>query len=598
MLTLRNPLTTLALILLFFGCSDPLPETRHKVSSLTGADGGAAPDLTAPTGCSATCQAGGAHLCVTDNAKGRCVECTTDAHCAGNPGSFGDTCDPTFGICLCKGAAGCSGKTPGGRCISTPFSPLCGCQTDGDCSAPQKCLGQAFGIRVCQAACTADSDCNAPALPMCQTKTGACVACKNDTECTSPYAPTCSASLGRCVACTQDGHCTEAGLPRCDLTRGACEACTSDDQCPGASGKGSLCKLSTTGLKRCRCDTDANCVGNKFGPTCDTLSGQCACTKDSQCSAPLSRCVAPFFGAARKQCAGTCEENKDCGLGLRCLITIGKVCGECNKDAHCTNGVRDKCDSKAFACLECKADTDCKGETPRCDKATGSCVACATNTDCVGHLSGPICKGGLCSCSDNKDCTAPGVWGDRCISYGGVTRCGCATNSGCTGNNNGPVCYMTVGKCSCGNEGVCKAGVTTCRAPYAGAKYKACTKLCKTDKDCPATESPHCEVGTGLCLPCLNDAHCAATPWEKRCDTTSARCVECVTDAHCTTKTLGKVCTGGVCLCKNDTQCKGNDNGSVCDTLYKSCSCTKDTDCAGAKKCTVSKLGQKIKLCQ
>ena len=598
MLNFRSLTLIFALSMCTIGCADSLPGDGHHAAPLLASDGGPGADMPASSVCTSACQAAGAHLCVKDSNKARCVECTSDAHCTANPAAFGDTCDTSLGICLCKGSAGCTGKAPGARCLSTPFTPLCGCQTDADCTAPLRCVGQAFGGKVCQAVCKADTDCKAPATPLCQAKTGACVACKADTDCNSPYAPTCSATLGRCVACAKDGDCTEAGRPRCDLTRGSCEACTADNQCPGVSGLGSKCLLSTTGRKRCQCSSDAECVGNQFGPTCDTASSRCSCTKDTQCKAPLSRCAPPFHGAGRKQCAGACTDNASCGLGLRCLVTSGKVCGECNKDSHCATGVRNKCDEKAFRCVACKADTDCKGDTPRCDMTSGACVACATNADCAASAEGPVCEAGVCGCAADKECTGLGLWGSKCVSFGGLNHCGCATNAQCGGNANGPICFVQAGKCSCAADTDCKAADTDCRVPYPGAQYKACMNKCKTDKECTASETPYCDLGTGLCLPCLKDAHCASNPWEHRCDTKWARCVECVADADCTAKTLGKVCKGSVCLCKTDAQCKGNEHGAVCDTLYQSCSCTKDTDCTGGKTCKASKMGQKIKLCQ
>ena len=121
---------------------------------------------------------------------------------------------------------------------------------------------------------------------------------------------------------------------------------------------------------------------------------------------------------------------------------------------------------------------------------------------------------------------------------------------------------------------------------------------CKTDKDCPSSETSHCNAKSGICVACTADAHCAGNSWEKLCDTTKHRCVECLKDVNCTANTLGSKCKGSICNCTADADCKGNLHGGVCDSKYKACSCIKDADCAGGKKCLTSKLSNRIKLCK
>jgi len=564
-------------------------------------DGGPPPDAAAPKVCNATCVASAKHLCAYDSKRKRCVECTADVHCAKNPAAFGSTCDTSLGICTCSTSSGqsCAGKVPGTRCISTPYSPLCGCSSGADCGPTRKCLGQAFGVKVCAAPCKVDKDCPEPSRPFCVPASGACVACRTAGDCHGPFTPRCDATLGRCVQCLTDGQCTGAGKPRCDRKTGKCEQCTDDTQCPGATGEGAKCLLGGLGNKRCGCKTDQDCAGNKYGPTCDAATGLCSCAADTQCKAPLLRCAPVFVGAARKRCTGTCSDNKQCGAGLRCLVTSGGVCGECNKDAHCAGSARPFCDAKQRRCVACKVDSDCTSKSaPLCDAKLGKCVACKTTADCKASADGAICAAGACTCAADSDCAGVGRWGAKCVSHGGIKRCGCAAASQCKGNVNGGACALPVGKCSCKADTECKAGVAKCRSAYPGAKYKVCLDLCKKDSDCASKETPRCDTKTGHCVTCTADAHCAATPWEKRCDTTRRRCVECVTNAHCTSSTLGKNCKGGLCVCGTSADCAGNVHGPVCDKKYRSCTCTTDKECAAGKKCKQSKLGTKVKLCQ
>ncbi len=64
---------------------------------------------------------------VADEATGQCVECVSDANCAGS--TQGPRCLPNQ-TCGCTGAADCADNTSGFACLSTN---VCGCGTDADC---------------------------------------------------------------------------------------------------------------------------------------------------------------------------------------------------------------------------------------------------------------------------------------------------------------------------------------------------------------------------------------------------------------------------------------------------------------------------------
>ena len=577
--------------------SEPGAPTGTLSQHLAGDGGAGDMNLKLPPGCHAGCYAQSPRMCAHDTTNKRCMECATDAHCAGNPDALGATCDKTHGLCVCKTSADCSSKSAGGSCLTDLPTDSCGCQSDTDCTAPSRCVGQLFGARVCRAPCTADSQCTAPSAPRCDSASGRCVACTSDTHCPGPYAPRCSTSLGRCVACTQDSQCTQAGKTRCDASSGQCAECAADADCPGSAGQGNRCVLSTLGVRQCRCGGDADCAGNPLGSTCDLSTGRCSCAADKDCKAPTSLCAPPFMDATYMQCRKACAAKADCGLGLNCLKPSGR-CGECQTDAACSSTAYKVCDVSRFKCVACKVDKDCSGQTPLCDTMSGACVACKTDAQCAASDGGGRCVAGSCACATDQDCASKGAWGPKCVSYGGGKRCGCAADADCSSNANGPTCYATVGKCSCTNKSQCAAPTDQCLLAYPGSKYKHCRAACKSDAECLAPRATRCDTTSGGCVECVTSAHCAALTWEKVCNNSNNKCVECTKDADCTTSTLGKKCKNALCGCASDADCVGNNNGFICDTTYRACNCNKDADCPSGKKCQPSALGSKIYLCK
>lgn len=140
--------------------------------------------------CSATEACASPLVC---NASGECVECVTDAQCAGPT----PACDATVGRCVgCRGAIGCSAPT-----ICSPTRPVClqTCQDNPDCP------GFVDGCRM-----------------------NVCSACNEDDDCGA--ARYCDSPVGRCVSCLVDEHCA-APTPRCDVSSGTCRACATNADC-------------------------------------------------------------------------------------------------------------------------------------------------------------------------------------------------------------------------------------------------------------------------------------------------------------------------------------------------------------------------------
>lgn len=130
-----------------------------------------------------------------DLARGECVECLTDAQCAGAL----PACDPATNRCVeCRGTLGCAAPL-----VCSGATPTCvqACQ-DGQ---PNTCAGFAEGCRA-----------------------GICAACLEDEDC-GPNRR-CDVTVGRCVGCLVDAHCGGA-TPRCEQSTGLCRACVVNADC-------------------------------------------------------------------------------------------------------------------------------------------------------------------------------------------------------------------------------------------------------------------------------------------------------------------------------------------------------------------------------
>ncbi|MGD8863935.1 MAG: hypothetical protein PVI30_28225 [Myxococcales bacterium] len=328
------------------------------------------------------------------------------------------------------------------------------------------------------------------------------------------------------------------------------------DQQPPAPGPGTVQPLSApdAGAGTAGCKRDADCSGNPGGPLCDIPSGRCVCKADADCKvAPYTLCVPPFVDASRRECGKPCTEKAHCGAGLFCHKLSGR-------------------------CVECKSDADCADTAlPFCDTTSNVCAGCRTDNDCQAYA----------------------VFGGRCVTAGGVRRCGCAVDAHCATSAHGSVCSAAEGRCGCTSDAHCwQAPGRSCKPAYPGASHSLCQGPCRTDQDCPGKLASHCDAASGRCVTCTTDAHCAGRNWSRVCDAKNARCVECLRDSHCTSQTLGSACKGGTCNCSSGSDCKGNLNGALCHGGFKVCSCTTDSDCPAGRKCAPSTLGGTIKLCK
>lgn len=287
------------------------------------------PDLGVPQVCEASCQAQDVLLCAEYNAGPGplCVPCTTDAHCQGNPAALGPKCDQQQ--CTCTTDADCATSYRGNKCSQG----VCTCSTSADCRPPfttcalwyvsDPTSGQVASWHCFKhEPCATDSDCRIgdphdsnPKDPLryCDPARGACVACRENRHCLSGYsngAEVCDVGTGACRGCQNDADCADS--PRgtvCDGD-GYC-GCASDADCSEAYLWGNKCiPIPETTLKRCGCDSAADCAGNGHGPVCDY--GHCHCNGDSECTvAPYTKCYPHFFYAIT-HCQEPCTQDSDC----------------------------------------------------------------------------------------------------------------------------------------------------------------------------------------------------------------------------------------------------------------------------------------------
>jgi hypothetical protein len=87
---------------------------------------------------------------------------------------------------------------------------------------------------------------------------------------------------------------------------------------------------------------------------------------------------------------------------------------------------------------------------------------------------------------------------------------------------------------------------------------------CDRDDECPVP-TLHCDLGSGTCVTCTADDHCAVLGLGyDHCDPTLHRCVECGGDSDCGT---AEACHGHRCV----KLCQGEGNDWMCDALAPHC---------------------------
>lgn len=171
----------------------------------------------------------------------------------------------------------------------------------------------------------------------------------------------------------------------------------------------------------------------------------------------------------------------------------------------------------------------------------------------------------------------------------------CATDADCGGST--PVCDPLRGCVVCQFDAQCADG-ERCVDRVCGAFVR-----CSEDADCAGTDTPACDLQSGICEACLLDADCggSARCIRKQCESATACtnsldcgtnevcdrgigwCVECASDADCDE---GSTCVGNACVarCSSDKDCVAAD--LLCDPSAGHCvECVAHADCPGTYHC-------------
>jgi hypothetical protein len=367
------------------------------------------------TVCGGTCCAEG-WKCKND----QCVQCATDATCAGFAECSGGRCRCDAGLCVekpcdlasCKDSQHCEWTENGMACVENVCDPACETGThcvddecvpycDAECDDGTHCEWVAGAMDCvwdpCDPTCASDQHC----------EKGGCV----DNECTGDYTQTeCEALSCVCLADGSCGDCTDCvpacgagftcsvvdGTPTCVEIICTEPACTPGQHClPGNVCEDNVCTPPCEGSGWCAVDggTDADCE-YQCTPACafDQICDKGACVDapcDKACD-PGSHCE---WGTDDKVCVETvCEPA--CGLGQACTWDPAAEAASCSTqvcDPECTwyQYCDDKNTCQPFQC------------TPACEKNEhcGGTNLCVPN-DCPGECVSPKYFDQDCTCVD------------------------------------------------------------------------------------------------------------------------------------------------------------------------------------------------------
>lgn len=331
-----------------------------------------------------------------------------------------------------------------------------------------------------------------------------------------------TAGTGECKAGTR--NCQGGGWSECSgevqPTQEVCDDRMLDEDCDGRIDNGCAC---TTGDMR-PCQTPPSC-----------MAGVQACDNGVW----GSECIGEVRGE-REICDG---EDNDCD-------------GRVDNGSLCASG--QKC-AGADGCVECTADTECRGNADECnelycDTRSHRCATRQVTGACTVNGRAGTCTSGNCyECSSVADCTRSTTADDchkvECVNH----SCRQSVNAGalcgdqmvCSGSG---VCQK-----SCGNGVVDRS---------AGEDCDDNTALCV---GCKSAAGYYSTCGAGR-RACAADAAC----WTNPALSSPEVCFPtCSASGACDTKGRGRgVCVGGVCLivcghCEvNPVQC--TKSGTVC----------------------------------
>jgi hypothetical protein len=405
---------------------------------------------------------GAGRRCLGEGRDAKCVECTTDADCAGRADNHtqcvGNQCeecdrgaklddasddqgcptsspicsaDNTCTVCsaepdncpgdtVCNPGKGCYGCTLGTNAPCNGTSPICkAVLEDGRevlqcsrCVANADCMGRfcAETTGACTNACDPDNapggnGCNTdPSKPFCKPAGAdfACAPCAATGDCKAP-APHCAvdgAQVGRCVQCRSSADCDQSGpTPVCSVSGTCRERVASDCTAPGKTRFDPVAKSCV----ECVTATEtADCAASPGGRFCGPTGSCVQCRLDANCPSNLPVCT-------NNVCTAECMTDANCSTKPSTPYCVGGGCVACRLQSHCPSAAAPICSPVSASCVPCNAvgistaaaDALCAGKTPGtvCVSASGAC--------------------GTCDPADNRGCVAPAT----CIAAAGINTC-------------------------------------------------------------------------------------------------------------------------------------------------------------------------------
>lgn len=136
----------------------------------------------------------------------------------------------------------------------------------------------------------------------------------------------------------------------------------------------------------------------------------------------------------------------------------------------------------------------------------------------------------------------------------------------------------------------------TSDAPCGALRCEVTSGLCVAclqDADCKTGGLGRCEPASHVCVACLNRPDCAK---REDCDTVTHRCLAACFDGDDPCPTAGFVCAEdlGRCIeCRTSANCTGSAGGPVCDVPIGRCvQCTSNAQCPSSKAVCDRRTGQ------
>ena len=325
------------------------------------------------------------------NDTGACVECESNADCAGKSGS---RCSE-YGVCsICLNSTECTTgpdsycHTALGKCTECELHEHCQDHSNSQCSSEGSCEPCKNKYH-----CAHFDDTKACKTISPGSTGGICVECASDEDCPTETDSECSSSSNTCVPCTDSDHCKHIpSKPVCKTTEppSVCVECESHDDCT------SPMKSQCLGNVCISCTDSSHCEHLDDTPVCNTTEsgtgGVCvACNSNSDCQSPEeSEC-------GSDNTCGPCTSSDSCAhfTDTRACDTFNGICVECSEDSDCTSTKKSQCSVDNHTCIPCDDSSQCEHllGTTICSfpGPTGFCTpACVPN--CLECLNSAACK--------------------------------------------------------------------------------------------------------------------------------------------------------------------------------------------------------------